>query len=307
MGKNEEIVGLIRVKGPVLPVDVAKLLGTDIMIASAHLSEMASKGIVKISNIKVGGSPLYYLPGQEFRLQEYKEKLAEKERQAYELLREKKLLKDSQLPPVVRYAFRQIKDFAKPVEIMGELFWHWYLTPQEEIQGIYKTSYSAKSLERPIPQQPALRANVEESVQSRLSLSAASNRVPPEGERLRKEPVQVVTAHKVTKQTQNIDSGNDIISKAKAYFKEHKIEVIQEQVLKKGKHAWFIVKVPSAIGEIDYYAEVKSKKRITEADLSEAYVRGQGKKLPVLLITDGKPSKIASTEDFFKYISLKQI
>ena len=75
---KEKILSFIKGKGPVLPVEVAKHIDSNILMASAHLAELSSNGKLKISNVKVGGSPLYYLPGQEAQLQKFADSLEEK-------------------------------------------------------------------------------------------------------------------------------------------------------------------------------------------------------------------------------------
>src|SRR3990167_1443000 len=97
---REKIIGFIREKGPILPVEVGKFINTSILMASAHLSELSSADKVKISHVKVGSSPLYYLPGQEAQLQRFSENLHEKEKRAYSLLFQKKILKDNELEPL---------------------------------------------------------------------------------------------------------------------------------------------------------------------------------------------------------------
>ena len=110
MGAEEQILGLMRMRGPILPADAAKVINTNIIFASAHLSELASRHKVKISSLKVGGSPLYYLPEHSAGLQNFAKNLDEKELRAFELLRERKAMKDSTLPPLMRVALRNIKD-----------------------------------------------------------------------------------------------------------------------------------------------------------------------------------------------------
>ena len=68
---RERIVEIVKQKGPVLPVHISKEIGSDILMASAHLAELTASKRLKISTIKVGGSPLYYLQGQEEMLQKF--------------------------------------------------------------------------------------------------------------------------------------------------------------------------------------------------------------------------------------------
>ena len=62
---QDKILNFLKVTGPTLPAKVAKNINTNILLASAHLSDLSSQGKVKISKLKIGGSPLYFLPGQE--------------------------------------------------------------------------------------------------------------------------------------------------------------------------------------------------------------------------------------------------
>lgn len=137
MADDEKILSIVRLNGPVLPVDIAKGLKTNILIASAYLSELVARKKIKISSVKVGGSPVYYVPGQEAKLDKFAENLNEKELRAYEVLKEKKMLRDEQLTPLMRVALRQISDFAVPLNVTfegkQELFWKWYLVKDEEI------------------------------------------------------------------------------------------------------------------------------------------------------------------------------
>ena len=62
MSNQELILSTIKTKGPVIPNDIAKVIETNILFASAHLSELVSSNKLKISNTKIGGTPVYYLP-----------------------------------------------------------------------------------------------------------------------------------------------------------------------------------------------------------------------------------------------------
>ena len=124
---NERILAFVKEKGPVLPVQVSKEINDSILMTSARLSELLSSKHIKISYVKVGSSPLYYFQGQESKLQNFTDNLHEKEKKAYELLRQNKVLKDSVQDPVIRVALRQIKDFAVPLQVSyenkTEIFW----------------------------------------------------------------------------------------------------------------------------------------------------------------------------------------
>jgi len=137
-----KVLELIKKNGPLVPRDLVKEIGGDTFIIGAVLMQLKDSGKVLVSHTKVGGTPAYYCEGQEENLQELEKYLNEKEKYAYSLLKEKKILRDYGEPTVVRLSLRLIKDFAIPlvVEVNGEdeVFWKWYLTPLDEAEEIIK-------------------------------------------------------------------------------------------------------------------------------------------------------------------------
>ena len=114
--KKEITLRLINEQGPIIPSQIYKEIHTDILMASAILSELAGNGEILVSSIKIGGSPLYYLKGQEPRLERYIERLHEKEKKALFYLKKEGVLLDSKLEPIMRVTLRAVKDFAKQFE-----------------------------------------------------------------------------------------------------------------------------------------------------------------------------------------------
>ena len=134
---DEKIRAFLKEHGPSTPTQLCKHLNTSLLFASAMLGQVASQGDVKISKLKIGGgSPLYYLKNDSPKLQEFAKHLPPREYNAYEQLKEKKVLKDAQLEPVTRVALRNVRDFAEPISIIRgeqkELFWKWYLLSDDE-------------------------------------------------------------------------------------------------------------------------------------------------------------------------------
>ena len=84
------------------------------MFISAFLSELTNQKRIQVSSLKVGGSPLYYMRGQEEKLEDYYKYLHPREAEAFLLLREHKVLKDGDQDPATRVALRSIKDFSIP-------------------------------------------------------------------------------------------------------------------------------------------------------------------------------------------------
>ena len=81
--KKRKITGIIQQRGPSLPIHVARGTELNTLFASAILSEMVSSRILRVSSLKVGSSPLYYLPGQEEMLDNFFAYLPSKEKDAF--------------------------------------------------------------------------------------------------------------------------------------------------------------------------------------------------------------------------------
>jgi len=131
---KERIISALKSKGPSLPVHIAGEIKSSILFSSAFLSELVSENKIKISNMKVGGSPLYFLAGQEPSLEKFPQYLRSKEKEAFLLLKEKKFLKDKDQSPAIRVALREIKDFALPFKSGEEIIWRYFLVPESEFK-----------------------------------------------------------------------------------------------------------------------------------------------------------------------------
>src|SRR3989344_7929417 len=107
-----KILEFIKRWGPVLPVQISKELNTNILFAGAMLSELVSRKQLMFTSTKRGGSPFYYIKGQEQKLQSISSNLSGKEKEAYEVLKEKKIIRDKEATPWLRVALRSISDFA---------------------------------------------------------------------------------------------------------------------------------------------------------------------------------------------------
>lgn len=266
---REKILQFIREKGPIIPVEITKHINSNILIASAHLSELSSNSKVKVSNVKVGGSPLYYLPGQEAQLQKFSNNLHEKEKKAYDLLFQKKVLRDNELEPVMRVALRAIKDYAIPLQVnfkdSSEIFWKWYLLTNKEAEELIKPIVKEK--EEPIEKE-----------------------IPKKIEETQKKIEPLIEKRKSVKK-EKIDK-DIFLEKISNYFSKNKINILSKEVIRKAE-VDFIVQVPSAVGNLEYYCKAKNKKSINDADLASAFAQGQLRKLPVLFITNGELTKRA--------------
>jgi len=85
---KEKILSIVNQKGPSLPAHIASKTGLSMLFASAFLSELLSEKKIKISNMKVGNSPLYYIPGQESQLENFSHtNLKSKEKECFSIIK----------------------------------------------------------------------------------------------------------------------------------------------------------------------------------------------------------------------------
>jgi len=285
MNFDDTILQLARIR-PLQPTNVAKALGKDSFMASAMLADLASKGKLKISNIKVGSSPLYYVPGQEASLQEFIKSLNEKDQKTVILLSEKKILRDKELDPLTRVSLRQTKDFSIPLEVglneQRELFWKWYLLSNEDAEKLIKEMLNIK--------EPEIKK--EQSIQIEQPILQQEKQEDQRTEkRVRRKRVEKQEKIETIEQELNKETNVDFDNNVKKFFQENKI-IIQEQLIQK-KNSELLLEIPSPVGTLNYYCVVKDKKKITDGDLSNAFVQGQLRKLSILFITRGELTKKA--------------
>lgn len=139
---REKVEKLAREKGALLPIDVAKALNTNTILASAMLSEMSSKGLLKISNLKIGTSPLYIHPERKEILEQYITALNEKDRETCNTLKNAGILRDNEQTPLIRVSLRNIKDYAVPLDVTingaKETLWKWHLIDNKTAESMIR-------------------------------------------------------------------------------------------------------------------------------------------------------------------------
>lgn len=341
---QEEIISIVRKQGPVLPAQLSKKIGTDILIASAYLAELVDSKKLKISNIKVGSSPVYYIEEQKPRLQEFYEYLNEKDKRAFDLLKDKKVLKDTEMEPLTRVALRNIKDFAVPLQVTHNgtktVFWKWFLLSKDEAEMLIKVLLQPgqepeKKIEPEIPvkeperkiEKPVERAielhkkiepvqrtiepiktpgSVKDTQKPEVSGTTESGVQKPiqKPDPIKKESVQKPVLEKkiepIEKQKPLAEATpkkqgkpDDFLFQLKNYLMAKKIEIVEHTVVRKGAEVDLILKVPSVVGRLEYYCKAKNKKRVSDSDLTNAFVQGQLKKVPAMIITTGDLTKKA--------------
>ena len=326
MDTKEKILEHIRTNGPSLPTTLAKKLQDNSFFISAHLSEMKDMGKIKISNLKIGGgSPLYYIPGQENQLDRFSDNLGEKERKVYNLLKEKKVVRDSTLVPVFRAAIRSIKDFAAPLTVSFNnekvLFWKISLLPNKDAENIIKNilgikeknkvepkrgpkKEEPKELKRELKVEEKKVERVETKIEPKPESKVESTKPQPEQQK-KLEPAQEQPKEEVKEKPKQ---ESDFHEEVKRYFTSNNIKILEENIIRKTE-ADYVVELPSPVGSLKYFVKAKSKKKLNDGDLSSVFVQSQTKRLPALFIAKGDLTKKAEEmlESEFKGMKFKNI
>ena len=281
----------LRMNGPSLPSKIGKLLNTDLLLASAHLSDLISQGKVKVSSLKIGGSPLYYMPGQEHQLSHYASgNMNPKDVAVLHSLQEKKLLREAHLPLLDKVALRSLKDFAVPLQVTvdgkKELFWKWHLCSAQEANELLSIYFAPPQEE--IEQVKEIKSVLppESLLQSQPTL------VPPQiPENDVSEGSKLLT--KTKERTKRKKQEEEFFPEVEEICKKLKISIEQKDTIRKNAELELILKVPSAVGTMTYFCKAKNKAKCDEKDLSAAYMQAQIKKLPLLLLYTGELTKKA--------------
>jgi hypothetical protein len=277
---KEKILSTLRMKGPCLPVQIAKEINFSPLFASAFLSELKAEGKVSISNLRVGSSPLYFLPGQENMLEKFSGYLNQREKEAFALLKEKQFLEDREQSPILRVALRAIKDFAQSVKVRigdeSKLFWKYFTLSEEDVISMVKSGMK-RAL---VPVKP----KVEES------------KIEPKKEEISSEVHSEVSSRFIEderplaeKKKQKVQESEFVIN-VKDFLRAKDIEIL-EVIAERKKDFEARVGIDTLLGKQEFYLVAKDKKSVNDNDFAVALQKGQSKKMPAALMSTGDLSK----------------
>jgi|WetSurMetagenome_2_1015567.scaffolds.fasta_scaffold117791_1 hypothetical protein len=295
---KRRIISLINSNGPTLPVQVAKETGLSILFASAFLSELYNEKEINMTFLRVGSSPLYYLTGQEAQLEPFSRYLKSKEKDAYVLLKERKILKDSEQSPAIRVALREIKDFAIPFEKNGEGFWKYFLGEEPEEVIVEVVEIPKKEIEAELPV-VEIKEIIE--VKKEKELNIFDNEEEEEKEVKEKKETKAKKPKKETKKKTSKTEKRDenFFNKIKEFLGKKKIEILD---IKDFKNDEAILKVKSK-GEEELLF-VFNQKKISEKELLKAYKKAADNKMKYSVLSLGEtPKKLDELINAMKSLS----
>jgi len=287
---KEKIISIIRERGPSYPGKIAKETRISPLFVSAFLAELVSDRKLKISNMKIGSSPIYFIIGQENQLENFIEHLNSKEKEAFQLLKDSQILEDEKQAPAIRVALRKIKDFSIPlnVRIDGEkkLFWKFFSFSEEETKTKIQNSLNKKEKSVDRKERKLEKEEKEKPVEELIELGEKSIKKIPE-----KKPDK-----------------NEFSNLIKDYLSEKDIEILEE-ISSKKKELISKVRIDTLFGKQEFLMIAKDKKKINTNDLTIALQNSQTEKMLSLIFSPGELDKKAKEylKDWKNLIKFEQI
>ncbi len=272
---KERIITFLRIRGPSLPVHIAKEIDMSILFTSAFLSELIAERRIKISNMKVGSSSLNFLEGQEHRLEAFAQYLKSREKDAFEMLKQSRILKDSEQEPAIRVALRAIKDFAIPFKKDNEIYWRYFTVPESEL--IIK----AKEEEKP---EPIQEIKTVPPVEDKLGIFSKEEAKEPETS---KPKEQKPALKKKPKKRQASQKKNEqFFDKVKNFLSQKKIKILSIEGVNKNE---LILKVNS--NEKVLVLVAYDKRKLNDSDIIKAGQKALELNLKCMILSLGEPLK----------------
>jgi len=309
---KEKILDIVR-QGPTIPNKIVKIVGGDTMLIGAILSTLISTGEVKYSTLKIGGSPLYYLPEHEQKLEEYLSYLNEKDQKTVKTLKDQKIIHEATQDPLTRVSLKAIRDFARPITVDTQLFYRYFLVPPDEAEILAQELL--KKMQKPIEEikveeikvaqviampvrAPEQTSENEEPSTEDADEGLAEQNIPKEKKKESKKEDASERIEKIKKE--------DFLELIKTHVHKMNLDIINKDKIKKTEYS-LILKNHDSNEYI--YCVAKDKKTINEGDLSIAFVFAHNKKMSCIFLTTGTLTKKAEamTHKEFKDMKIEKI
>ena len=251
---KDRIISILKRRGPSLPVHIAKEINVSILFASAFLSELISEQSIKMSHMRVGSSPIYFIQGQEPRLENFSQHLKSREKDAYILLKHKKILKDIEQEPAIRVALRAIKDFSIPFKKDEQIFWRFFTIPESDFKRKEPLKKEITNLSKP---------------KKELNIFDKKEPKPPK------------------KKTKKPQKANEIFfTKVKEFLSKKEVEISGIESFSRNT-LLLRIKIQGKEKLLVAY----NKKRITETDIIKAHNKALELNLTYVVLSLGEPSR----------------
>jgi len=281
---KERVITFLRIRGPSLPVHIAKEIDMSMLFTSAFLSELIAERRIRISHMKVGSSSLHFLEGQEHRLEAFAQFLKSREKDAFELLKQKRLLKDIEQEPAIRVALRAIKDFAIPFRRNDEIYWRYFTVPESDL-----------IIEPKIEKKEIIEIQQEESPKA---LNIFDRGETKETKQVERQERKLEIKKKPKKRAINQKKNDQFFDKVKGFLSGKKIEIMGIEGFSKND---LMLRVNLKGAELLLVAY--NKKKITEEEIILAGKKAAELKLKYMILSFGEPlKKLNNLMDAIKYL-----
>jgi hypothetical protein len=285
----EKIIDILNEKGPSLPIHLATKIGISSLFISAYLSELAGEKRIKVSHLRVGGSPLYFLEGQEEQLEKFHTFMHPREIEAFSLLKENKILKDSEQEPAMRVALRSIRDFSIGFKKNDEIYWRYFSVSEREIEDILpRIQQTPRKLE--IKKQTYMQTKPAPQPKSAPQLKPVSKpQEIPEPRRIKTQELEVKEVQEKEKEIKKKQTSETFLEEVKFYLKQKNIELVNLESYDKKE---LIAKIRfSLTPEKIHLLFAYNKKKINDKELLKAYKKSVQHQLDYSILFKGELSK----------------
>lgn len=344
---KSDILQFLTDNGPSLPVQISRYIKVDTLFTSAFLSELLGQQKIKMSNMRVGSSSVYFIPGTESGLEKYSEYLKSKEKEAFNILKTHSFLEDEIEHPAIRVALREIKDFAIAFTRNNRLIWRYFLVSENDYNDSEETQKEIR--ESPKEKIEEKKENVKEEVIKEKSKEIGkietkdinSNSKIPGGREIKKAEekkdgeIKTENVKTESKELERIIPKKETEEKplfanplaTKIETKKPKEKVRSEFCLKTMEfildNKWKIIKeishklkeyncltqIQTDLGPMIFLTIAKDKKSVTQTDMTKILGEAQAIPLPALILSTGDIQKKAQAflEKFSSVLKVKKI
>lgn len=312
---QQDVLRVVEQYGPIIPNKIKqKLEAGDATMINVYLSNLREEGKIRFTKLQLGSSKFAYTKKQKPELETLIQHLNEKDRRTANLLKEKKILRKKEQEPLVRVGLEQIKDFAIPIKVHvnqeEEIFYRYFLVEPEDAQKLIRQQLQPQaSTQKQEVTQNTAEHNQEPDKTTKEEPPAKEEASEPEEETEHTHETREIPKVETQKQLQEqeIEPTSQFSKTIINYCAQHEISIQEIEETRKNSEIELILKVPTAVGKILFYAKAKSKKKSNDGDLAAAVLAAKTRMLPAIYLTTGEVTNKAKENPELREITVIEI
>jgi len=282
---KQKILNFLDTNGPSLPIQIARHISLETLFASAFLSELSSQKRIRISNLKVGGSPLYFTSSKANLLENFSQHLGNKEKEAFFLLKEKHILQDDIQTPAIRVALRSLKDFAFPFKIQDKIFWRYFTISEEESKELTRTHVITKINQEITPQSLPQTSQPQQQISQQTLPPSLIPQPMPQPQPKKQDELQLIKEKQQKKPRKKLVR-EDFLNEVKVFLIDKGAELLKIESFDK-KQVFARIKLNNQ----EYLLAAFNKKKLDNLDILKANKKASALSLEYILFSKGELSK----------------